>query len=40
MQADRDPLAQLEKLKALHDAGAIDDTEFAKMKADLLSAAG
>ena len=35
-----DPLAQLEKLKVLHDSGTIDDDEFVQMKANLLGKAG
>jgi hypothetical protein len=31
-----DPAAKIVKLKALHDAGAISDKEFADKKAELL----
>ncbi|MFY0646091.1 DUF805 domain-containing protein [Sulfitobacter geojensis] len=37
--AQPDPLAQLEKLKVLHDSGTLDDAEFAQMKTYLLSKA-
>ena len=37
--APTDTVAQLEKLKALHDSGAIDDVEFKSMKADVLGKA-
>lgn len=40
LHAPTDALAQLEKLKALHDSGTLNDAEFAQMKADLLGKAG
>lgn len=34
--AQRDPIAQLKDLAALHESGALTDAEFASAKADLL----
>ncbi len=34
--AEKDPIADLSKLSSLHDAGALSDDEFARMKAKLL----
>ena len=36
-QQTPDMLEQLNKLKAMHDNGTIDDAEFAKMKADIIA---
>jgi len=35
-----DPLAEIEKLAALRDSGAIEDDEFRKLKADLIARTG